>query len=428
MTDEPKSTQIASGSSLLTPYFTASGLQALRNLSSLLIAAAVAQVCGLISVVLLTQSLGAEQFGVFAFALSLQSYLMLLGAAGLRPIIVRELTRRPEALNCLWTAYIAITGGLGLVLAVFTIAAAVAIAPTTSETIVLTMIAVGNVAACVNPVPFYDYRHAQSKSAILTTAVEVTALVVILALYQRNMLFVSAAAAVFAIKWIGSTVLHWQFLRSDLPEIRWEWSLRELRELLASSSHLTVSGLLGTIPLTAGILIVRFYHGDAAAGVFGLAMYAPRAMLLLTTQANRVLEPHVMGRFGRTRGFILRLALVYALFLTFTPLLLSAVLWYALTVLLPKTFVPALPGGVIMLFGAALLAAGRAGQMWLIRSRLESTIAALNVLAALAFLPVTVILVRELPVLGPAWALTTTGVLTVVLTGFALLRLRHVSG
>ena len=81
----------------LGSFFTPAGRQASRNLGWLLAAAIVTQICGLLSVLLLTKSLGAELYGVLAFGLTLQGYLMILGTAGLRAVIVRELTRRPEA-------------------------------------------------------------------------------------------------------------------------------------------------------------------------------------------------------------------------------------------------------------------------------------------------------------------------------------------
>jgi len=398
---------IGQGKALLT----ANGLQALRNLSSLLAATAVAQVCGLVSVLLLTRSLGADGYGVFVFWLTIQNYLMILGSAGLRPIIVRELIRRPDALNRLWTAYVAITGGLGILLAVLTIAIGAILTPTPSEQIVLTIIAIGNVAACLNPLPFYDFRHAQGRSAVIMTVSEVTALGIISALYISNNLSLPAAALVFAAKWIGSAAWLWLMLQRDLPEIRWDWSKSEPVRLLSSSWKLVVSALLGTIPLTAGILLVRFYHGDAAAGIFGIAMYAPRALLLLVGQLNRVIQPHIMGPYGFKSTFIGRLLFVYTMFVGFIAICGAAGLWFVITYVLSSDFQPALDSGVIMLSASTLLAVGGLCVQYMVAMNRERVVAIIYILMAMLYLISAIVLIPPYTILGAAWAMSFSAII-----------------
>ncbi|QDU04439.1 Polysaccharide biosynthesis protein [Gimesia chilikensis] len=392
---------IGQGQALLT----ANGLQALGNLSSLLVATTVAQLCGLVSVLLLTRSLGAEGYGVFVFALTIQNYLMILGMAGLRPIIVRELIRRPDALNRLWTAYVVITGGLGILLAVVAITAAAILAPTPSEQIVLTIIAIGNVAACLNPLPFYDFRHAQGRSAVIMTVCEVTALGILFAFYFNNCLSLPAAALIFAAKWIGSTAWLWFVLQRDLSELRWDWSKSEPVRLLSSSWKLIVSALLGTIPLTAGILLVRFYHGDAAAGIFGVAMYAPRALLLLVGQLNRVLQPHIMGPYGFTSAFVGRLLFVYSTFVGVIAICGAVGLLFVVSYVLPSEFRPALSSGWVMLGASALLATGALCVQYLVAMHREHFVAMINILMAMLYLTAAILLIPSYALLGAAWAM-----------------------
>lgn len=396
--------------SRLAPFLTTNGWQALHNLSALLIATGVAQVCGLISVLLLTRALGAERYGVLAFALTIQNYLMILGSAGLRPIILRELIRRPEALSQLWTAYITITGSLGVALALMTIAAAVFVAPTMSEQVVLTFIAVGNIAACVTPLPFFDYRHAQSKSALIMTSAELIALLVLLALNAANTLSLPVAAIVFTLKWIGSTAWLWLGLSRRLPDLHWDWLPHEPLKLLRTSWILLLSGLLGTIPLTAGIVLVRLYHGESAAGVLGLGMYAPRALLLLVGQLNRILQPHIVGPYGFRRDFVGRLVAVYLSFLGLTMACGAAGLWLVTTYLLPPEYYSALRCGIVMLAGSMLFALAMLCINYHLAMRRERVVFSIYCLSSAIYAISALTLIPSHSVNGAAWAIVISGI------------------
>ena len=399
----------------LGSFFTPAGRQASRNLGWLLAAAIVTQICGLLSVLLLTKSLGAELYGVLAFGLTLQGYLMILGTAGLRAVIVRELTRRPEALNGLWTAYIAVTGGLGFGLACFTILVAALLAPTKTEQLVLSVLALGNVAASVNLMPFFDYRHAQTRYAVVTTAFEVAALISFVALRSMGELSLGSVAVIFAGKWIASTVFLWLSLRRALPAVRWEWSWQEPRSLLSSSWKLAISALLGTIPLTAGVVLIRLYHGDAAAGIFGVAMYAPRALLILVGQINRVLQPHIMGPFGLTRPFVVRMLLVFLSFLVTVTAAGCAGHWFAVEYLLPDGFRGALVSGYLSIVASGLLGLGGLAVQYLVSLHRERLVAVVYLVTAAVYLWLAIVLVPRLDVVGAAYAMLAAGVCMVVL-------------
>src|SRR5687768_6307152 len=84
---------------IVGPFWTDTGLQAARNLAWLAALTIVTQMCALGSVILLTKSFSPDTFGVFAFALTLQSYLVIVASLGVKPVVIREGTRHYDRID-----------------------------------------------------------------------------------------------------------------------------------------------------------------------------------------------------------------------------------------------------------------------------------------------------------------------------------------
>ncbi|MEL6895808.1 MAG: oligosaccharide flippase family protein [Planctomycetota bacterium] len=385
-------------------FATPTGKRVTWNLGCLIASAIISQICGVISVLLLTSAFGTGRYGTLSFALSLQGYMMILGSAGLRPIVVRELTRDVVSLNQIWSAFLSITLALGVVLGILMAIAAWLLAPTPTEALVISLIGVGNVAACANLSAFFDYRHAQSSSGIITAVAEVAALIAIAAFYFSDTISLPLAAAVFSLKWIVMNVLLWVALRRHLPSLRWEWSAEQAIRLTRSSWKLVFSSLLATIPFTAGVILVRLLQSEEAAGVFAVAMYAPRALFLLVGQVNRIMQPYIMGEQGQQRSFVVRTMLAYPLFLLMTALCSWCGLWFAVTFLLDPEFHDALTTGSVLLIGAVLLAGGTLCTHYLIAKNAEHLAAISQFATAVVYLTGALLMIPEWSIDGASWA------------------------
>jgi len=109
--------QERSTTGFLRSYLTPAGRLAAWNLGWLMAGTGVSQVCGFVVVLLLTRAFGPEKFGLYAFAMTLHGYMAIISAAGLGPVVIRELTRRPDDIDTIATSYPAISIGARMLMA-----------------------------------------------------------------------------------------------------------------------------------------------------------------------------------------------------------------------------------------------------------------------------------------------------------------------
>ena len=98
-------------------FFTAAGKQAAANFAWMLAGRIISQTCLVGVILLLTRALGREQFGIFATALALQGYIVLLATAGMPAVVVREAVRRPDEVAQITSTFLAVAWTVGLLAA-----------------------------------------------------------------------------------------------------------------------------------------------------------------------------------------------------------------------------------------------------------------------------------------------------------------------
>lgn len=310
---EDKPTLLETARSVLRSYMTDAGRTAAKNLSWLAIYHILAQIAALASVFLLSNGLESDDFGVLTYALAVQSYLFILGSAGIRRVVIREVAGRPERADTVVTSHLAISGTASLVAFLATLAI-VQFAPIeVNERILLTLLALGNVAACLNIRSVFDAHHRQPTSAAITLVTELAALLAIVYLVQIDMLTLPYVGGVFAAKWTFASAAHFLLYHTSIRPLRLVFSAENVREMLSSSWSLVLSGLVARTPLTSGIFFVRAFHSEHTA-ILGLAQQVARGYSMFTTIGNRILLPHIAGPYGLHKGFIKKMILFLILF------------------------------------------------------------------------------------------------------------------
>lgn len=324
------------------------------------------QLCSLAILLLLTRGLSKDQYGAFSFAMTLQSYLLLLGGLGLKVVVIREGTRRPGELDRLAICHLVLTGTVASLLCVLIVAAAAVIPLDGAERTLVGLVAVGNVAACINIQPFFDVHRQQAKSVYILLAAEAAALALIAALSHSARLDLPTVGMTYAGKWAATTALHYGVYHRCVRPLRVAFSIQEVRALLCSSWPVMLSAVVATLPFSAGVFFVRFFQGDASTAVLGLSAQAASAYLVFAALGNRVLQPHIAGPFGLGRKFIKRLALLHGAFLgllwlgAFSAALI--VVEWALDARYREAIVPI----GMLLTGAAIHSAGMIGSVYLV--------------------------------------------------------------
>jgi O-antigen/teichoic acid export membrane protein len=376
-------------------YLTAAGRRAAGNLLGLTAYTLAGQASAAGTVFVLTRALGPEQFGVFAFAQAVQSYLFLVGSGGCRTVVLREAARRPEDLDQILTCYLAYTAALSLTLAAATAAVAWGAGVSAAERGLVTALAVGNVAACANLVPLFDAQHQQARGAAVNAAAEVLTLAAFAALSGAAWLTLPAVGCVFAAKWALTSAGQCLVYHRRVRPLRLRFEPRRLREFAGSSWPLLLAVLVSTVPLHSGVIFVRLLATDADAGVYGLAYQVAYAYLLLAMLGSRVLQPHILGPYGRRRAFVRRLALFAFAFLGALGLAVYGAAFVVVRVALAPAYRDSLTPAAFLVAGVALFLGGHLAGTYLVALRRERVVllasaaaAALYVAGCLALTPV----------------------------------------
>jgi len=370
----------------LRSYLTPAGKQALWNLAWLVAGTVVSQACGLIGVLLLTHALGPDQFGIYTFSMTLYGYLALVAAAGMGPVVIREVTRRPHDLRAITAVYIAVSFVASVLIAAATWLAVFWASPSPDERFLLGCIVLANLANCVQLLPFLDAHHRQSLLAMVTVVVDIVWLSAMLIGFAAGALTLRLAGGLVAVRIAASAAGSLAVYRLAIGPIGWRVRWREVTGLLASSWSLLITQLTATVPLTSGVLLVRWFHGDAAAGIMGLATLVLQTFLQLTIVAIRIVYPHITGPYGRERAFRRKL---WAFFLGYTAGLFSIMIlgvWILVTTLLPIGYAQAFPTSVILLFGGSLLSLAWLKARFLVANKREPILALVQFVGSTTFL------------------------------------------
>jgi O-antigen/teichoic acid export membrane protein len=389
---------------LLGSYLTPSGRQAAWNLLALVILTILTQAAALVMLLLVTNHLGAANFGVLAFALSLQPYLTLAGTLGTGLLLFRDGIREPEHLDEITTVYQLVGLAGSIVVGGLTAAAAWAAPISSSEQSLLWLIAGGNVAACLALTPLFDVHHRQPLAGVIGLAAELAMLLAIWTLARTGALGLVSLGVVLAVKWWVVALCQYVLYHLCIRPIRLSLRKGRLGAMLVSSLPLAGSTAIAGLPANAGVFFVRWFRGDAQGGVFGIASQAAGAYLMFSYLAIRILQPHIAGPYGLDRRFLRKLVVFAG---TFLGLLYAGGFLSAggvILLLLRPDYREAIAPMAVMLGAAVVLSVGVLASSYLVVLHRERTVLAAQLSATVVYICASLLLVPVLGSLGAATA------------------------
>ncbi|MFT5526178.1 MAG: O-antigen/teichoic acid export membrane protein, partial [Pirellulaceae bacterium] len=401
-------------------YLTEAGKQAANNLLWLTSLTVLGQMCALGGVFLMTEAMGKATFGLVVTALFMQRYFLRLGCAGVKPIIVREIAKNPDQLDMLATSHFVITLACSTLVAILTTTVVWLVPVTTDERLLITLLVWGNIAACTNLRPLFDSQHQQPKGAWVSFASELLALTALLAMFWTGQITFIGVGLVFAGKWLLTTlgqaaVYHWTTRR-----FHWVFSESNIRFLLASSWPIMLTLVVSSIPLTFGVVIVRFLEGEALAADIGLAQQLTTAFVTIMGLCGRVIDPHIAGKYGLRKDFIRKLAVfAAAMWLTLYAFALGGT-YIVFTYVIRHEFSGALAPAALMLLGALLVDVARMGGSYLVVLRRERRVFHANLLTAITFLATVFLFIQFNPAVGVGIATVLSASVGVIFIGLSL--------
>jgi O-antigen/teichoic acid export membrane protein len=354
----------------------------LRSIFYTLLPFAAGQGAALGSLLVLASSLPAADFGRFSFGLVCQSYIVLLGSAGLRTLLVREATRDVRRFSTFLTTHVVTSLSLGTAAAAVAMTLAAAWPGIASdERTMHAWLAAGGWFATLNVSPFFDARHAQPVTQAITACSELLGLGALV--LAREELSLPVLGGVFAAKWAASSVAHLVVLACRFGPLEWRLDRRLTVRLWRSGLPLLLPTLVATWPIGGTVVLVRHWNGPEATAVIGLAAQFTTGFLMVAGVGFRLVQPslatpedlHDPSRLRHMRRVALVLVVVWAGLLT--------CLWLLVRYWLPPEFregdstmallmVSGLVGGLAYLGWACLLATGR--ERWVVWSYLAGNV------------------------------------------------------
>lgn len=334
-------------------YLTDAGKQAALNFAWLGLLTVLANVCAFASVLLITNHLGGARFGILALGFSLQPFLLTLGAFGTRMTIIREGTRGGGSIGTLATSHFVITISCSVLVALAVITASFMLPLRAEERFVLAAVALANIGGSAHMQAFFDVRHRQSITAALQLLTDLGTLIALLIAIQVASAGLYTIAAIFAGKWLILSPLSILAYLLGVDRLNLQFSWPTTGALLRSGWPLVLAGLLMLAPSSTGIVFVRAFHDPADVGIFGLAQQVSGGFLMLALLGVRIVEPHVVGRYGMTPSFLVKLAAFKLVYLGG----LGCALFFAVAVLIRIFFRPEFHASILpcgLLIGAAI--------------------------------------------------------------------------
>jgi len=381
-------------------YWTDAGRTAARNLAWLAVLTVVTRLCGLGSVLVLTSGLGQVTFGIFVTALSLKTYLVLLGSVGVNRITIRD---GSQQLDMIETTRLVIIGVASVGLFVVSVLVVWWVPMSVAERTLIVLISAGNIAGCLNMRCLFDVQHQQPRSEAITLTTEVAALVAIFVLREFDRLSLPTVGVLFVAKWTFGCLGHFVVYHTTIRPWRWVASAGHIRQTLRSSWPLMLSALVGTVPLTSGIFFIRWHDDDNAVAIFGLAQQIAIAYMVSCAIGTRILQPHIAGPYGMTRSFVKKVILFFVLFHSAA----LAVAFGATTIIilwvLPPGFQAAVLPVAVLLVGRTVASAAAIAAMYAVTRYRETLLLRAQVLSAVLFAGSCLLLVPQGSCLAYAW-------------------------
>ncbi|MCP4886218.1 MAG: oligosaccharide flippase family protein [Planctomycetaceae bacterium] len=394
------------------------GQEAFRKLIGMVGISLFTQLAALTSLYLIVDSLSVAEFGVLSSALAVQSFGTILSTLGIRPILVRELSRNPERRDELCSAYTLIAMAGGTIVAGIVYVVLIYLDLQATESFVFQIVACGTALAAINPAPIFDADGKQLASTVLTSIAEIAALATVATLWNQRLLSLIPIAVIFAGKWFAMSALSWGYLFYKRKGYRWCLSLKELQPLLRASTPLSGAAMLQTAMISSGPILARTLGGQTAAGIYGLAHQALTAHILIMGLVGRIVAPRVAVRYQEP-GFLFRAGLAYvgvACCLTFVGIVSGL---FVLQTFLDPAFHAAGWPITIVLVALVIRSLGIYSNLAHIVTHRETVVFLSGVVGVLVVVPLVVALpgiVRSLSlqvpsslsiVLGTAWLCTT---------------------
>ncbi|MFN7889576.1 MAG: hypothetical protein ACK5OC_04750 [Pirellula sp.] len=264
-----------------------------RQLSLLGSLSVVSQGCLALASLLITRALSPSHWGWVAFGLTLQGYLVTISSGSMRSLVIERAGRNPHRIHQIGTAFVILSSGLSLALALTWCGTAVLLGMDRWVLIPLCILAFGSIANGLYPTALFEANFNPLTSNRIASVVDFGFLLLVLALNFFGEIQMLSIAILFAWKWVMTAGWQWIcFLRREM--MFWMASSEEIAALANGIPHQAIFGLACTIPISSGILASQLGVSSTDAGFLSLATMVQQVYIVLSVQLHRIVQPRLV--------------------------------------------------------------------------------------------------------------------------------------
>jgi O-antigen/teichoic acid export membrane protein len=268
----------------------------------------------------------------------------------------------------------------------------------------------------------FDARHKQSLNAAIFLVCEVAYLTALFVADRLLDVTLPAIGALFLAKWALLLLLQFAVYLVWLHPARLRVDSVEFKLLVKEGWPVMLVGLLTTLTMSMGTILVRFFHGGADAAIYGLAAQFAAAMTGVGYIATRILQPHMAGAYGTHPGFLRKFAAFLVLYYTTLVICSWCFAYVVIRFGYPASFAAAALPTAVLLVAAAFQGAFCTIGIYLITLHRQRALLGVVVGMAAVYLMLAIPLVRSWGYWGATAASLTCCVASLV-AGVWLLRL-----
>jgi hypothetical protein len=264
-----------------------------RQLSLLGSLSVVSQGCLALASLLITRALSPSHWGWVAFGLTLQGYLVTISSGSMRSLVIERAGRNPHRIHQIGTAFVILSSGLSVTLALVWCGTAVLLGMDRWVLIPLCILAFGSIANGLYPTALFEANFNPLTSNRIASVVDFGFLLLVLALNFFGEIQMLSIAILFAWKWVMTAGWQWIcFLRREM--MFWMASSEEIAALANGIPHQAIFGLACTIPISSGILASQLGVSSTDAGFLSLATMVQQVYIVLSVQLHRIVQPRLV--------------------------------------------------------------------------------------------------------------------------------------
>lgn len=313
---------MSSAKSFLGSYWTAAGRLALTNLLLLGVCHVVSLSSQLVATRILSQSLGKEGFGQFLYFASFFPFLFVVMSFAGGVIALRDIKQYPERLPQSLGAALAATLMQGGIVLAIGMPMAVALPLSLGERTYLAAVLVAALAASFSNSYAFDAIHRPWMAAVSIAVVDLAYTAVLYHCQMEGFLGSGGLALAFAGRQVGVVTLQWSLhFAAGQPVPRIPSLSTVVRYARESLPPIAVSAIWNANNIASIAIMSRFF-GDGETALYGLNIQFFLLYVSTSDLGIRVIAPHILGRHGCARSFIVKLTAFISLFL---PALAAAV-------------------------------------------------------------------------------------------------------